>query len=59
MYWFFWDCYIWCKVRLFPDKRSADELLADVKERLSQMPAGKEIHEAYRLVEKVERERRG
>lgn len=51
---FLWDCYIWCKVRLFPDKRPSSELFAEVKERLSNMPASKQIHEAYELIEKAE-----
>lgn len=54
MIWFLWDCYVWCKVRLFPDPRTAKELLAEAKSMLSQLPASKEIHEVYAELEKVE-----
>ena len=50
-----WDAWIWVKIRVRPDKRPASVILAEVKERLEQMPAAKEIHEAHALIEKVER----
>ena len=52
---FLFDWYTRIKVRLFPDPRPAAEILADVKQRLSEMPASKEIHEAYKLIEQAER----
>ena len=50
-----WDAWIWVKIRVRPDKRPSSVILAEVKERLEQMPAAKEIHEAHALLEKVER----
>lgn len=51
---FLMDCWIWVKLRVHPDKRPAAELFAEVRERLGQMPAGKEIHEVFTLLDEAE-----
>lgn len=49
-----WEACTWVRIRIRPDKRPMAVMLADVKDRLERMPAAKEIHEAYRLIERVE-----
>lgn len=53
--WFLWDCWTWVKVRIRPDRRPSAEILNEVRERLSEMPAGKEIHAVFEHLDEYER----
>ena len=47
------------KFWLHPDARPTDEILGDVVERLSRMPASREIHDAVEHIEKARAGGRG
>lgn len=49
----FWGAWYWLKFTIHPDKRPSAEILAEVRAKLEQMPAAKEIHEAHALISKA------